>query len=157
MKIYLATDHAGVALKDKLKLYFEQENKKGHVYDVVDMGAYTDIPADDYPVLIHPAIEKLTQDIYLDVHSRAIIFGGSGQGEAMIANRHKGVRATVYYGYNLELVKLGREHNNANVLSIGARYVSEEELYQAVYIFLNTPFDVGSRHMRRIAEIDNLL
>ena len=88
--------------------------------------------------------------------SMAIIFGGSGQGEAIVANRFRHVRAIVYAGGNLELVKLGRLHNDANVLSIGARFVSFSEATQAINLFLDTAFSHEERHADRIVQIDEI-
>jgi ribose 5-phosphate isomerase B len=87
---------------------------------------------------------------------KGIIFGGSGQGEAITANRFPGVRAAVYYGGSEEIIKLSREHNDANVLSIGARFVTNEEMFRVVDIWLETNFSKGERHVRRIKEIDTL-
>jgi ribose 5-phosphate isomerase B len=84
-----------------------------------------------------------------------IVLGGSGQGEAMNANRFEHVRAIEYYGGDLEMVTLGREHNNANVLSLGARFVTEEEARQAVKLFLETDFSHDERHVRRLEKIDD--
>ena len=154
MKIYLATDHAGFAHKEFLKKYFEEENSRGHLYEVLDFGAYAYDSDDDYPLPIHDMMHAILIDWKLGLNSRAIIFGGSGQGEAMVANRYIGARTTVYYGGNLDIVKLGREHNNANILSIGARFVDVKELVQAIEIFLNSSFTNEDRHVRRIEEID---
>jgi len=84
----------------------------------------------------------------------AIIFGGSGQGEAMVANTYKGVRATVYYGNETEIIKLSKEHNNANVLSIGARFVSKDILEEIIRLWLMSEFTQDERHERRIKKID---
>lgn len=154
MNIYIATDHAGYAHKEKIKDFFEQENLKGHLYKIIDCGAHELDTEDDYTVYIHKAMQSLTRDWQLGESSRAIIFGGSGEGEAMVANRYSGVRATVYYGYDTEIVRVGREHNDANVLSIGARFVSAIEMCNVVKIFLDTGFSKEERHMRRIAQID---
>ena len=149
MKIYIGSDHAGFELKNKLKKYLEE---KGH--DVVDKGAFELNLVDDYPDFIEP----VAQEIAKDPDARGIILGGSGEGEAIDANRLKGVRATVYYGGSpdsgLEIVKLGREHNNANILSLGARFITEEEAKKAADIFLNTEFQ-GGRHAKRIEEMDD--
>ena len=88
-----------------------------------------------------------------DQQSRGIILGGSGQGEAMAANRIKGVRAAVYYGSEREIIRLSREHNNANVLSLGARFISDQEIYNIIETWLDEPFD-GGRHQRRIDKLD---
>lgn len=143
MRIYIATDHAGFELKNALIPYIDS---LGH--EVEDMGAAILDPEDDYPELIGPCAEKMANES----GSLGIILGGSGQGEAMVANRRKGIRAAVFYGGNLELVRLAREHNDANVLSLGARFVSEDEAKEAVKIFLETQFSGEPRHVRRIAE-----
>lgn len=150
MKIYLATDHAGFALKEDIKKYLEV---KGHV--ISDCGALTLQEGDDYPVYISLASVEVQKDA-LHEPSLAIIFGGSGQGEAIVANRYRHVRAIVYAGGDLELVKLGREHNDANVLSIGARFVTLAQAVEAVELFLTTTFAHIERHVDRIIQIDEL-
>lgn len=150
MKIYLATDHAGFPLKEDVKKYLE-----GAGHEVYDCGALTLEPGDDYPPYIAQAAKHVQEDAMHDP-SMAIIFGGSGEGEAMMANRFRHVRATVYFGGNLELVKLGREHNDANILSIGARFVVLPEALQAIDLFLSTPFSHEERHADRILEIEEL-
>lgn len=156
MNIYLASDHAGYKDKDALKVYLEQENSKGHIYNPIDCGDFkAGNSDDDYTDFIHKAMKLLTSDLKVGLESRAVIFGGSGQGEAMVANRYKGVRATVYYGYDMSIVKVGREHNDANVLSMGGRYVSIEETIEAVNVFLDTPFTHLDRHVRRVKKIDD--
>ena len=156
MNIYLASDHAGYKDKDALKVYLGQENSKGHVYNPIDCGDFeAGNSDDDYTDFIHKAMKLLTSDLKVGLESRAVIFGGSGQGEAMVANRYKGVRATVYYGYDISIVKVGREHTDANVLSMGGRYVSIEETIEAVNVFLDTPFTHLDRHVRRVKKIDD--
>ena len=145
MKIHIATDHAGLELKNIIRDYLI---KKGH--DVKDHGAYEYDALDDYPDFIFPC----AQAVAADSESRGIILGGSGQGEAMAANRIKGVRAAVFYNGPAEIVKLSREHNNANILSLGARFMTENEIYDVIEMWLNEPFE-GGRHQRRIEKLDN--
>ena len=147
MTIYFATDHAGFALKEVLLPYVRDVLG----YEVVDCGAYEYSPEDDYPEFIKKAGEAVSKD---GEGTRAIILGGSGQGEAMVANKYPHVRATVYYGGARDIITLSREHNNANVLSLGARFVSEEEAKEVVALWLKTTFSEDERHVRRIAQID---
>ena len=145
MKIHLATDHAGLELKDKIKQHLTES---GH--DVIDHGAYEYDALDDYPDFIFPCAKAVAEDS----KSRGIILGGSGQGEAMVANRIKGIRAAVFYNGPKEIIELSRQHNNANILSLGARFMSEEEIYQMIEIWLSTDFEEG-RHQSRIDKLDN--
>ena len=149
MKVYLATDHAGFKLKEKIKQWLDKEG-----YDHEDMGAFLYDEADDYPDFIRLVAQKVAED---PENNRGIILGGSGQGEAIVANRHKGVRATVYAAreLDLELVRLMREHNDSNILSLGARFVSEGDAKEAVHTWLETPFSGEDRHRRRIEKIDS--
>ena len=144
MKIHLATDHAGLELKEKVKLYLFDLN-----YEVIDHGAYEYDALDDYPDFIFPCANAVSND----PKSKGIILGGSGQGEAMAANRVKGVRAAVFYNGPDEIIKLSRQHNNANILSLGARFMSEEEMYKIIEVWLSTDFESG-RHQRRIEKLD---
>lgn len=148
MKIYLATDHAGFELKEEIKEYLISEN-----YEVEDCGAEVVDPNDDYPDFIALAADGVARNPEVD---RGIIFGGSGQGEAIVANKCKGIRAAVYNTENLELIKLSRIHNDANVLSIGARFVSVEHAKEAVKLFLTTTYTAEERHERRIKKITDL-
>lgn len=145
MTIYLATDHAGFALKEKIKLFLESE---GHT--VADMGAYEENKDDDYPEFMTAAAQAIANDLIRGIDSKGIIFGGSGQGEAMVANRIDGVRAAVYYGGPTDIVILSRQHNDANMLSLGTRFISEDEAFAAVKLWLETPFSNEERHKRRI-------
>lgn len=163
MKVYLATDHAGFELKGKLKTFL---SKLG--YEVQDFGAFEYNPDDDYPDFISKAAEAVSKD---PENSKAIVLGGSGQAEAMVANKFKEVRCALFYAAAaplgaaditgrksediFEMIRLTREHNNANVLSIGARFVSEEEAKEAVKLWLATPFSNEERHKRRIDKIKN--
>ncbi len=150
MQILLASDHAGFELKNTLVSFLKEQ---GH--DAQDCGASIYIEEDDYPDFITPLAQKVAQnkDIF------GIVIGGSGQGEAMAANRIKGVRAAVYYGEpaqkNQEIIKLSREHNNANVLSLGARFVSADEAKEVITLWLSTPFSNDERHVRRIQKLDD--
>ena len=150
--IYLATDHAGFALKEKVKKYLQDLG-----YGVEDFGAYRLDPDDDYPDFISKAAEKVSKD---PENSKAIILGGSGQGEAIVANKFPNVRTAVYYGPpaggSEEMPKLTREHNDSNILSLGARFLSVEKACAAVKLFLDTPFSGDPRHTRRIEKIKKL-
>jgi ribose 5-phosphate isomerase B len=145
MKIYIGSDHAGYELKEKLKIFIKSLN-----LEVIDKGAFSLNPTDDYPDFIIPVAEAVAKDI----ESLGIILGGSGEGEQISANKVDGIRAVEYYGGNLEIVKLGREHNDANILSLGARFINEEEAKKAVKIFIETPFSEDERHIRRINKIN---
>ena len=144
MKIYIAADHAGFNLKNYL---IKQLLADG--YDIEDCGAFDFDPLDDYPDFIFPAAEKVANQ----PNSRGIIIGGSGQGEAMAANRIQGVRAAVYYDGPIDIVKLSRLHNNANILSLGARFLSVERATEILNIWLAEKFE-GERHENRINKLD---
>ena len=145
MKIHIATDHAGLELKNTIRDYLKE---KGH--DVTDHGAHGYDALDDYPDFIFPCAHAVAAD----KDSRGIILGGSGQGEAMAANRVKGVRAAVYYNGPDEIIKLSREHNDANILSLGARFMTEDEIYDILEMWFAEPFG-GGRHQRRIEKLDH--
>jgi len=146
-KIYLGTDHAGFELKEKVKNYLKEKG-----WPVDDQGAFEVDPNDDYTDYIK-IVAKMVQG---DDGSRGIIFGKSGQGEAICANRFQGVRAVVYYGGRPEILKLTREHNDANVLSLGVHFIDFEEAKQAIDLWLATMFSNDERHLRRIREIDDI-
>jgi len=144
MKIILATDHAGFDLKNHVKDYLEKEK-----YLVEDFGAYEYDSMDDYPDFIIPAARVVGNA----ENTFGIIFGGSGQGEAMAANRIRGVRAIVYYDGPKKIIKLSRKHNDANIISLGARFVSKEKAIDVIELWLKTPFE-GERHLQRIKKLD---
>lgn len=144
--IYIGSDHAGYELKEKLKIFLTELS-----YEVIDKGAFKLDNKDDYPDFIVP----VAKEVALSEENFGIIIGGSGQGEAMSANKIDGIRATEYYGGDPEIVKVSREHNNANILSLGARFVSEEEAKEVVTLFLETKFKGEERHVRRINKLDN--
>ncbi|MFW0870932.1 MAG: RpiB/LacA/LacB family sugar-phosphate isomerase [Patescibacteria group bacterium] len=150
-KLYLAADHAGFEYKNILHKYFEDVGLDH--YEVIDLGAFVYNESDDYPDIIARAGLLVSANPTRD---KAIIFGGSGQGEAIVANKFAGVRAVVYYGYNHEIIALSREHNDANVLSIGARFVNDKEMVEAANQWLGTPFSDEKRHKRRIDRITTI-
>lgn len=143
MKVYFAADHAGFELK---KTLIERVRAMGH--EAEDVGALEYNAEDDYPDFVAPCAAKVAAD----EGSFGIVLGKSGQGEAMVANRVKGIRAAVYYGGNTELITLTRAHNNANVLSLGAGFLTPEEAGSVVEKFLNEPFSHDDRHVRRLAK-----
>jgi ribose 5-phosphate isomerase B len=145
MEVVFASDHAGFELKKKLTVFVEELGHQVH-----DVGAAHYDEYDDYPTYVMLAIEKMDS---IEGEARAIVLGGSGQGEAMAANREAGARACVYYADayldDEHIVAVSRKHNDSNVLSIGARFVSEEQAKEAVRIWLSTPFSDEERHKRR--------
>ncbi|MDB5239345.1 MAG: ribose-5-phosphate isomerase ribose 5-phosphate isomerase [Candidatus Parcubacteria bacterium] len=149
LTIVLAADHAGYKLKEAVKAYLESQK-----IQVLDVGAHEYDAGDDYPPYMAAAAMKVASD--LKGHTKAVIAGGSGEGEAMVANRFPGVRAVAWYGDKLDIVQLSREHNDANILSMGGRFVSEELAVKAVELWLKTPFSGDERHKRRIQEMDNI-
>ena len=144
MIIHIATDHAGLELKEKVKSYLSKLD-----YEVIDHGAYEYDALDDYPDFVFPCAKAVSNDL----NSKGIILGGSGQGEAMAANRVKGVRAAVFYNGPDEIIKLSRQHNDANILSLGARFMSDQEMYKIIELWLSMDFESG-RHKRRIEKLD---
>lgn len=149
MKIYIATDHAGYEMKEAIASYVEKDLG----YTVADMGAHQNDPDDDFSDFIQLAAQEVSHD---PNSSKGIILGGSGQGEAMVANRYPNVRCTVYYGGSLDIIKLSREHNNANMLALGARFMTLEEAKAAVKFWLEVPFTEEERHMRRIKKLEKI-
>lgn len=146
MTIYLGTDHAGFELKEQIKTYLKSKG-----LNVQDQGAYTVDPEDDYTDYVK-IVAKMVQG---NPESKGIILGGSGQGEAICANRFRGIRAAVYYGSPTEIIKLARAHNDTNILSLGARFLNFDQAKEAIDLWLATPFSQDERHARRIHEIDD--
>lgn len=144
--IYLGSDHAGFQLKEQVKTYLESLG-----LEVKDMGAYELNPDDDYPAIMFSVAQKVAGH----AGSRGIVFGGSGQGEAIVANKVEGIRAAVYYGGDTDIVKLSRQHNDANVLALGAKFMSLKQAQQALRVWLQTEFE-GGRHHRRIQAIQEI-
>jgi ribose 5-phosphate isomerase B len=146
MKIYIGTDHAGFELKEELKIFLESLG-----CDVEDKGAYEFNEADDYPDFIFPVVKAVAEDIDNDLDSRGIVIGGSGQGEAIVANKVRGIRAAVVYDeYSSEM---SRKHNDANIISLGTRTLTISKAKELVKLWLETPFSNEERHKRRIEKI----
>lgn len=155
--LYVAADHAGFEMKERMKVALIE-----YGFTVEDLGALTLNPDDDYVQYSRAVAERVAQD---PEHSRGIIFSGSGQAEAMVANRVRGVRAAVYYGealapqtdvegVTLDIIESTRAHNDANILSLGSRFVTYDVALRAVRRWLATPFSGSERHIRRIKAID---
>ncbi len=158
MKIYIGTDHAGYVLKEKLISFLKAQ---GH--EVIDKGAYTYDETDDYPDFVAPVARAVSEDVHDSSKVRGIILGGTGQGEAVVANRFPHVRAIVYYGKVTPVVEdesgilaRSRSHNDANVLSLGARYFTEEDMMEIVNFWLGAKYSGEERHIRRLKKIDDL-
>ena len=177
MNIFIASDHAGFELKEFL---IESLSHVGHT--VIDCGSYAYHDGDDYPPFIARAARAVSEAEAVHVveeesstlsaepyqslgqnrttqqsnETRAIVIGGSGTGEAIVANKYPHVRCAICYGGDsaLEIVKLSREHNNANVLSLGARFLAHDQAIELVLEWLNTPFSGDERHVRRLHEVD---
>ena len=141
MKIAIGSDHAGFVYKEKIKAHLVSLR-----HEVKDLGTSSDEPV-DYPLFIRPVAEAVARGEC----ERGIVLGGSGNGEAIVANRVKGIRCALCW--NLESARLGRQHNDANVISIGARMVTLDLALDIVRVWLDTPFD-GGRHQHRIELID---
>lgn len=163
MKVYLGTDHAGFHLKEKIKAFLTEKG-----YEVEDAGAPTFESADDYTIYI-PLVAKA---ISKNPQAKGIILGGSGQAEAMLANKFSSVRTALFYGPveareaidangskgtdGYDIIRLTRMHNDANILSLGARFLTEEEALHAVELWLTTPFSSEARHVRRIERMGEI-
>lgn len=155
MKIFIGTDHAGYVLKEKLVSSLKLQG-----YEVVDKGAFEYNEEDDYPDFVSLVAEEVSNDL----NAKGIVLGGTGEGEAIVANRFPRVRAVVYYGEakpvvdnESNIIMRSREHNDANILSLAARYLTEENMMKAVNLWLNTPFSMDERHIRRITKMDSVL
>lgn len=146
MKIYIGTDHAGFNLKEELKKFLKDLG-----YDVEDMGAYEFNATDDYPDFIFPVAKAVAEDTE---NRKGILLGGTGIGSGIIANKVKGLRAGIVYDeYSAEM---SRKHNDANVMSLGARILNVEKAKKLVKIWLDTPFSNEEKHKRRIEKIKKL-
>lgn len=144
MRVHIGTDHAGYELKERVVAHLEEAG-----YDVVDHGALKYDSLDDYP----PFCIEAAEAVVAEPGSLGVVIGGSGNGEQMAANRVKGVRAALVW--NDATARLAREHNNANVVSVGARQHSVAECLALIDAFLETPFSEDERHQRRISLMDD--
>ncbi len=156
MKIIWGADHAGFYLKENLIPFVESLG-----YETEDQGAFEYHPEDDYPDFVIPVAKLVSAD---PDSYRGIVLGGSGQGEAMAANRFPNVRAVVFNGQydpgdGRDIppeITLSREHNDSNILSLGARFLNEKEAQEAVKQWLETPFSGAERHLRRLKKIEEI-
>ncbi len=152
--VNIGSDHAGFEHKEAIKEWLDSEG-----YEVIDHGAYEYEEEDDYPDFIAPVANAVASD----PSEWGIVIGGSGQGEAIVANRFPGVRAIVFNGQYIpadgrevpEEIVTARQHNDANIISLGSRFLSVREAIEAVEIFLDTEFSGDDRHIRRIEKIDD--
>ncbi len=158
-QIFIASDHAGFELKQELVSFL-----RGMGYDVKDFGAHEFNADDDYPDFIAPLAREISQSALRGEDVKGIILGGSGQGEAIVANRFPHVRAVVFNGQYAPTdgrqvpheIITSREHNDANILSLGARFISSQEARDAVEVWLATKFSGEERHVRRIQKINDI-
>tara|TARA_Y100000310_G_C20504472_1_gene725721 strand:+ start:592 stop:1026 length:435 start_codon:yes stop_codon:yes gene_type:complete len=144
MKVIIASDHAGFKLKEALKKFLETEK-----IECEDFGPKKHKKDDDYPDYIKPAAKKVARNKLM-----GIVIGFSGQGEAIAANKVKGVRAAVFYGGDEKIVKLSRQHNACNILSLGANFISETKAKKVVKLWLKTPYSNATRHNRRLRKLE---
>ncbi len=148
MRIHIATDHAGLELSHFL---IRELTKQGH--EVFDHGPTSYDPLDDYPSFCINAALAVVADEKAGAGALGIVLGGSGNGEQIAANKVKGIRAAL--AWNDSTAKLAREHNNANVIAVGARQHSQEEVLHLIELFISEPFSNDERHVRRIGKISS--
>ncbi len=146
MRVHLGCDHAGLDLKEHLTAWLTE-----HGYEPVDHGPFQYDALDDYPVFCLRAAEGVAQDRAAGLDSLGVVIGGSGNGEQMAANKVKGVRSALVWSE--ETARLAREHNDANVVSVGGRMHSVEDMTRFVEVFLAEPFSGEERHVRRIGQL----
>lgn len=146
MRIHIATDHAGLETSHYLIL---ELTNLGH--EVLDHGPQSFDPLDDYPAFCIKAALAVQRDLQSEVPALGVVLGGSGNGEQMAANKVKGIRAALVW--NKEIAELARQHNDANVIAVGARQHSKEEVLELIKVFIAEPFSNDERHVRRIGKI----
>ena len=142
--IYIASDHAGFELKNTIYNHLKETGR-----EIEDVGPFQYDKMDDYPDFVYPCAVKVAQG---QPEARGIIIGWSGNGEAIVANKVSGIRAAVYYGGNKEIVRLSRDHNDANMLSLGAGFITVDEIKEVIDTWLALPFG-GGRHAPRVEKI----
>ncbi|MEQ1561669.1 MAG: RpiB/LacA/LacB family sugar-phosphate isomerase [Nitrospira sp.] len=147
VRVYIGSDHAGFFMKKELVSFLTSLR-----FEVVDCGPETYNHDDDYP----DYVSVVAKNVSNEQDTMGIIIGFSGQGEAMVANRFPKVRSAVFYGGTRHVLTLSREHNDANILSLGAHFLTTQEAKQAVEFWLHTKFSGEERHIRRIKKIDSL-
>lgn len=143
--IYIATDHAGFETKNAIVTYLQDKG-----IDCTDIWPFEYDALDDYPDFIIPCAEKVAEDLE---NNLGIILGGSGQGEAIAANKVSGIRAAIYYGGDTDILTLSKLHNNANILSLGGRFLTTEQALEAIDTWLAARYEHEERHQRRIDKI----
>jgi ribose 5-phosphate isomerase B len=147
MKLFIGSDHAGFQLKSELVPFLTSIG-----FSVVDCGPATYVHDDDYP----DYVSLVAKNVSKDPESIGIVIGRNGQGEAIVANRFRGVRCAVFYGGPLHVVTLAREHDDSNILSLGSFFMTTAEAKKAVEVWLHTKFSGDIRHIRRIKKIDSI-
>jgi ribose 5-phosphate isomerase B len=145
MKVYIASDHAGFEMKKELFPFLAHNG-----YEVTDCGPEAYNHDDDYPDYISKVADKVSKELL----SQGIVIGRNGQGEAIVANRFPNVRCAVFYGGSKHMITLSREHDDANMLSLGSQFLTIQEAKEAVLLFLKTKFSDDERHIRRIKKIE---
>ncbi len=145
--LYIGSDHAGFELKRELIPFLSKQG-----FEIFDCGPHEYVHEDDYPDYVSVVAREVSQN----PEAKGIVIGWSGQGEAMVANKFPGIRCAVFYGGTKHILTLSREHNDANILSLGAHFLTTQEAKSAVELWLNTNFSNDERHMRRIAKIEEI-
>ena len=146
MKIYIGSDHAGFEMKKDLISYLLQNN-----HEIIDCGPKEYVHDDDYPDYVSIVADHISKE----KNVIGIVIGRNGQGEAIVSNRFQNVRCAVFYGGSKHMITLSREHDDANMISLGSSFLTNEEARRAVDLFLHTKFSGDERHIRRIKKIEN--
>ncbi len=147
--IYIGSDHAGFELKRELIPFLSKQG-----YEIFDCGPHEYVHDDDYPDYISVVAREVSKSP--NIETKGIVIGWSGQGEAIVANRFPDIRCAVFYGGTKHVLTLSREHNDANILSLGAHFLTTGEAKEAVELWLHTKFSHDDRHVRRIKKIEKL-